>query len=484
MPVPTFKIATSYTPKTGDFICLPYASQTKPAYAKEIGPKTKMTIPVPKKKGGSQIIWVGKAGDKATHHVTKAYRIDAEHETAEQCVKNMVSDALKCAKQHECKQVLVLLDAKTPELVIAAQEGALLGGYVFDKYFEKKKSALPVTVVIQGPVSAKLKKSLAEGKVVADYTNQVRDILNTAPNERNPLTVAKDYQRIGKSAGLKVTVWDEKRLKKERCGGILGVGMGSAFKPRLVIAEYSPRGAKKHLCLVGKGVSFDTGGYCLKPSTSQIGMELDMGGSAMMFGAACAIAKLKLPVKVTLLTPLVENRISADSYLTTSVLTFRNGKSTSVENTDAEGRLILADALCLAAEKKPDYIIDAATLTGACVVGLGEDIAGAFGTDAKFTQNFLCAAANAGEYFWELPLHMPYAEMLKTHRADSKNIGGRWGGSITAALFLKQFVPDKQKWIHCDIAGPAGKEAPLQHLGKGAKGFGVKTVVELARDLK
>ena len=228
--------------------------------------------------------------------------------------------------------------------------------------------------------------------------NFARDVLNEPANVIFPQSLAEAFQSFGGEAGLRVTVWNEKRLEKERCEGILSVGKGSSWKPRLVIGRYAPKNAKGHLALVGKGVTFDTGGYCLKPAAGQKGMKMDMGGAAMVFGAACAIARAELPIQVSVYTPLAHNDISSTAYHTTDVLTMRSGRTVQVDNTDAEGRLILADALDVAKEDEPDWIIDAATLTGAAVVALGEDIAAAYGTNRDFTASLLEAAAEVGEY--------------------------------------------------------------------------------------
>jgi hypothetical protein len=201
-------------------------------------------------------------------------------------------------------------------------------------------------------------------------------------------------------------------------------------------------------------------------------MKYDMGGAAMCFAAACAIARLKLPLRVTVLTPLAENAISGEAFMNTSILTTRSGKTIEVHSTDAEGRLLLADALVLASERKPDWIVDAATLTGACVVGLGEDIAGALGTDTDFTQALVKAGVDVGEWFWELPLHLPYIECMKTTVADVKNSAGhRWGGAITAAVFLKEWVPDGQKWVHCDIAGRGARKSRWATWARAPRGL-------------
>jgi leucyl aminopeptidase len=397
--------------------------------------------------------------------------------------KKMVSSAVSSAKKWGLRRIVVMLSPSYAKLAAPALEGALLGGYAYDRYLTKRTARPNVQIVCAAPDGAGLSRELRTRSSICEQVNFARQILNDPPNVKKPHTVARDLQRQGRAAGLQVTLWDSRRLARERCGGLLGVGQGSDAKPCLVIARYAPRGAKKHLCLVGKGITFDSGGYGIKPASAQIGMKYDMGGAAMVFAAACAIARLRLPLRLTVIVPLAENAISGRAYHTTSVLRTRSGRTAEVHHTDAEGRLILADGLTLAVEAKPDWIVDAATLTGACVVALGEDISGVYGTDSKFTRQLVEAGRREGELFWELPLHMPYEDQLKTTIADCKNVGSRWGGSITAAVFLKGWVPDGAKWIHCDIAGPAAKEEPLGPLGKGAKGHGVKTLVALAQDL-
>jgi len=483
MPTSRLTLSARYKPRSGDYLCLPFLDARTRAGDKLALPRWITDLRPPKCKGGARTAFLGQRG--SLDLCVRVVRLDGAELAAKRQLKIAVAGALEQAAALERKRVVVVMDGGRQGLCRAVQEGALLGGYCFTRYLKKKKKPLPVLLAAPGATDG-LKAVLADDAAVFECTNHARDVLNEPSNVIDPKTLADEYRRAGKAAGLKITVWDAARLGKERCGGILGVGQGAAVKPRLVIGEYGPpAGARKapHLALVGKGVTFDSGGYCLKPPASQIGMKWDMGGAAATFGAACAIARLKLPIRLTVLTPLVRNDISSTAYHTTDILTMRNGMTVQVDNTDAEGRLILADALCLAAERKPDFLLDAATLTGANVVALGEDIAGAFGTDPEFTQRLLAAGAAVGEDFWEMPLYLPYRAMLKTTVADCKNIGKRWGGAITAALFLKQFVPEKMKWIHCDIAGPAGKEDKLQHLGKGAKGFGVKTFVEIARKI-
>ncbi len=473
----TVKIARkpAYVPADGDLAVAAFADGKQALFAAKQLPAGLADLKPPAEAGAAVTAFAGRLARARV--LVRAVRLDAAHSTPAAELRQAVAEALNLAKQEKLKRVVVPLAKK--ELLEAAREGALLGGYVFDKYL-KKKAQLPGVLLVAPAEDVKAARRTGR---LAESVNFARDLLNEPPNLRGPVETAKRLAAFGRSCGLKTTVWDEKRLARERCGGILGVGMGSANPPRLVWGEYRPARAKLHLALVGKGVTFDTGGYCLKPATGQIGMKYDMGGAAMMFAAAGAAARLKLPVRLTVLTPLVENRISGDSYLTTSVLKMRGGQTVEVHNTDAEGRLILADALGLAGELKPDFMIDAATLTGACVVGLGEDIAGLFANDSALAGRIKAAGAEVGEAFWELPLHQPYAELLKCTIADLKNIGSQWGGAVTAALFLSQFVPEKLKWAHLDIAGPGCKEEPLGCLGKGAKGFGVRTMLRLIEEL-
>ncbi len=480
MPTSRCTINARYVPADNDLLLLPFVNRKTPCFEPEQLPALPSKVTAPADKGGRRVVFAGRIGRARV--IAQAIRLDKEHSTARACMSAAVAEALAEARKQKCARVVIVLHGRDADPVLAAQEGALLGGYKFDKYLSKKAKRIPVALMVK-TVNPGLRKKLRENPLVFACVNFARDILNEPASSINPPTLAREFRRMGKSSGLRVTVWDEKRLAREGCGAILGVGQGASAKPRLVIGEYRPAGAGKHLCLVGKGVTFDTGGYCLKPSASQVGMKYDMGGAAMMFGAACAIARLRIPIRVTVLTPLAENDISGTAYHTCDVLKTRSGKTVEIGNTDAEGRLILADALALAVERKPDWIIDSATLTGACVVALGLDIAGVYGTDAKFVEKLLLAGEAVNEKYWEMPLHMPYLEQLKSTIADTRNTGGKWNGSITGAVFLKQWVPDNVKWLHCDIAGPAIREEPAGHLGKGAKGFGVKSMVELARGL-
>ena len=462
-----------YKPVSGDYILLLFADKSTALFDIEF-----TDIKAPNDAGGTQMISCGEY--KGVKNVTiSSARLDSNDSSVIRETRVVVKKTIDGLKNTASKRLVVLLGKAPVEIALAVQESVLLGMYSFDKY-KMKKQKPNVSVLMQVNEVASVKKELNKAEKLFSWVNFARDILNEPANAIHPATLSALFMQKGKAAGMKMTLWNEARLKKESCGGVLGVGSGAGSRPCMVIGEYSPARAKKHVVLVGKGVTFDTGGYCLKPGSSQIGMKMDMGGAAMMFSAACAIAQAKLPIKITVITPLVENDISKTSFHTEDVLKMRNGMTVEVGNTDAEGRLILADALVLASEKKADYIIDAATLTGACLVGLGEDIAGMYSTDSILAGQILSAAEDAGEYMWELPLHMPYSKQLDSDIADTSNMGGKYGGSITAALFLKKFVKDDASWAHIDIAGPGIKTDEHEHLGKGAKGFGVKSIYGFA----
>ena len=305
-------------------------------------------------------------------------------------------------------------------------------------------------------------------------------MVNTPARELSPDRFAKAAQQLLRGKNVKVEVLDVAAMKRQKLGGVLGVGQGSEQPPRLVKMTYSPPRAKGSLALVGKGVVFDSGGLSLKTGSGMETMKTDMGGAAAVIAAMSALSGLGVTTKVVAYTPMVENMPSGDAIRPGDVLTFRNGKTAEVLNTDAEGRLILADALALAAEGKPDGIVDLATLTGACVVALGEKIAGLFAGDEAFGERVEAAAERAGESMWPLPLPKEYRKMLDSEIADMKNIShGGYGGALTAGLFLQEFV-DGVPWVHLDIAGPARASADDGYVRRGGTGFGVRTLLELA----
>lgn len=320
------------------------------------------------------------------------------------------------------------------------------------------------------------------GAILGESCNLTRRMVNEPPNVIYPESFAAEAQRVAKACGLTAEIWDEVRLKKERCGSLLGVAQGSANPPRLVILSYA--GASKDkptLALVGKGVTFDSGGLSIKPTEGMTTMKCDMAGAATVLGAMRAIAELKLPINVTGYMGLVENMLSGNCLKLGDVLTARSGKTIEVLNTDAEGRLVLADVLDVAKERGAARIVDLATLTGACVVALGTEVAGVMSNNDALSAEFLAAAKVAGEPAWPLPMFRDFDEQIQSEIADIKNVGnGRWGGAITAAKFLEQFVGDTP-WVHVDIAGPAFAEKPKAWIDGGASGCFVRTLVELCR---
>ncbi len=327
--------------------------------------------------------------------------------------------------------------------------------------------------------------SIERGQKLGDAMNLTRQLVNLPANKIYPETFADQCVKAGKESGFEVEVWDEKKLEQERCGALLSVAQGSDRPARLVIMRY--RGGldeQKPLGLVGKGVTFDSGGLSLKPSESMLTMKCDMAGAATVVGAMSAIAQMKLPVNVNGLVGLAENMISGNSYRLGDVLTSRNGKTIEVHNTDAEGRLVLADTLDVAVETGVGKLIDLATLTGACVVALGTDITGLMSNDNSWSDAVCAAADECGERVWPLPMHAEFADQIKSKVADIKNLGeGRWGGAITAGKFLEEFVRGTP-WVHLDIAGPSFADKPAAWIDAGASGCMVRTLVEVARVYK
>jgi leucyl aminopeptidase len=311
---------------------------------------------------------------------------------------------------------------------------------------------------------------------VGTAVNLARDLVNTPPAEKTPTRLAERARECAIANGLGVEVWSTDRLTQERFGGLLGVAAGSDEPPAFVTLDYRQGGDRPTLALVGKGVTFDSGGLSLKPSASMEDMKSDMTGAAVVLAAMTAVAQLELPVNLRGYLALTENMTGGRAMKLGDVLTMRNGTTVEVLNTDAEGRLILADALSYAAEFKPARILDLATLTGACMVALGTRIAGLFATDDAFASQFLVACRKTGERAWRMPLDDDFKEGLKSEVADLKNVAGKWGGAVTAAKFLQRFV-GATPWLHLDIAGPSWADAGSSTRDAGATGCFVRTLV-------
>ena len=316
------------------------------------------------------------------------------------------------------------------------------------------------------------------GRIVGQAVNFARGMANLPPGDKTPKVLAEAFQTEAIAAGMTAEIWDEARIREEQFGGLLGVAAGSDEPPRFVVLDYRPHTNGPTLALVGKGVTFDSGGLCLKPAASMEDMKCDMTGAAVVAAAMAAIARLKLPIQITGYLPITENMTGGKAMRMGDVLTHRGGKTVEVLNTDAEGRLILADALAYAAEHKPAKILDLATLTGACMVALGPKVAGLFSNDDGFRDQVAAASRLTGERVWPMPLDDDYKEQLKSHVADMKNVGGKWAGAITAAKFLQQFV-GVTPWVHLDIAGPSWADSDSPTRDAGATGCFVRTLVAL-----
>jgi leucyl aminopeptidase len=387
--------------------------------------------------------------------------------------------------------VAVALPAADAEHVRAVADGYLLGSYCYHEFKTKKQPDGPGEVVILSE-AARNKDAVAAletAQIVTAATSLARDWVNTPPGDFTPEKFADAVSATGKqrrSAKVTVKVTDEKTLEADGCGGIIGVGRGSANPPRLVQLTYKPRGAKAHLALVGKGITYDSGGLSLKPGPSMVTMKCDMAGAAAVVAATFAIAELGLPIAVTTFAPMAENMVSGTSTRPGDVLTMYGGKTVEVLNTDAEGRLVLADALVKATESKPDVIVDVATLTGACVVALGERVSGLLGNDEALSDQVRAAGDRAGEAFWPLPITAEMTEKVRTNSkvADlAQHNSERWGGTLYAAAFLQEFVGDT-RWAHLDVAGPAFNDKGAHgYTPSGGTGIAVSTLVELAKDL-
>lgn len=389
------------------------------------------------------------------------------------------------------EKIVIGLPTNSSASCLAAIEGALLAHYEFTEYKSVKKNRKLSSVTMLSrelPLAAQIE----EAQTVAESIDLVRDMVNTPPNDLYPQTFAALMQKAARGKGVTVEVWDEKRLTAEKCIGILSVGKGSVRPPRLVKIEYKPRGAKKHIALVGKGITFDTGGLTLKPGIGMLGMKYDMTGAATIGHAALAIAALKLNVRVTAYMCVAENMPSGTATRPNDIIKYRNGKTVEVTNTDAEGRLVLADGLILASEQKPDLIIDVATLTGAARVALGVRTTGLMGVGTG-VETLQKAAEASGESLWAMPMPKELRTLLNSDTADMINskLGDPSGGMLVGAHFLKEFVGhhDRDKknqidWAHLDIAGPASNDgAPFGYTGKGATGVMLRTLVQVAKSL-
>ncbi|MFJ7154675.1 leucyl aminopeptidase [Streptomyces sp. NPDC101118] len=390
---------------------------------------------------------------------------------------------------HGAKKAAFALPLEDASAVTAVAEGALLGAYAFTAYQggdkkdgkNGKQPLAEVALLGAKPRDKEHKAAIERAKIVATEVNIARDLINTPPNDLTPEAFAAVAQATAKEIGLKVQVLDEKALTKGGYGGIMGVGKGSENPPRLVKISYTHPKAEKSLAFVGKGITYDSGGISLKPAGHNETMKCDMSGAAAVFAAVVAAAKLGLQVNVTGWLALAENMPSGSATRPGDVLRMYSGKTVEVLNTDAEGRLVLGDALTRASEENPDAIVDVATLTGAMVLALGDRTFGIMSNDDAFRTSIHEIAEEVGEASWPMPLPADLRKTMDSPTADIANMGVRMGGGLVAGLFLQEFVGEGITWAHLDIAGPAFHEgAPYGYTPKGGTGSAVRTLVRLA----
>jgi leucyl aminopeptidase len=363
--------------------------------------------------------------------------------------------------------------------VDAVAYGFLLGQYRFAKYLSDPHPSKTTTLTLVGE---DVTGQLEHAETVAAAVAMARDLINEPAGGKKPEVLAGIASDMAAELGIDITVYDRDQIEQERFGGLLAVSLGATNPPRMVVMSYRPAGATKTLALVGKGIVFDSGGLSIKPASGMETMKTDMSGAAVVFGTMRAVATLGLGVNVIGIAPLTENMTGGAAQRPGDIYSARNGKTVEVLNTDAEGRLVLADGLALAAESEPDLMVDIATLTGACKVALGGKIGGLFGSNEETAEQVLAAARRAGESMWWLPLEEDYRSKLDSPIADLKNIGDRYGGAITAALFLREFTSGLP-WVHLDIAGPARADADDGYITKGGTGFAVATLVAVAEEM-
>jgi len=379
-----------------------------------------------------------------------------------------------------------LADLEGVEATAAAQavvEGALLAAYRFHGL--KTEAPAPglseLTLVVGERRSSAGQVGAGRGVATATAANLARDLANTPPAHLTARMIADKAVALGTAAGLGVEVFNKDQLVAMGCGGMVGVNKGSAEPPRVVRLTYKPRNPRGHLVLVGKGVMFDSGGLSIKTNDGMKTMKMDMSGAASVLASMTALKDLKCKSAVTGYMMCTDNMPSGSALNVGDVLTFRNGKTAEIHNTDAEGRLVLADGLSLGIEDGPDAIVDIATLTGAVMGALGLKMAGVFGNNQTFVDRVTAASADVDEPVWQLPLERSYRKLIDSNVADMKNVGGPFGGAIIAALFLSEFVGDTP-WAHLDIAGPMSSDADEGWLSRGATGFGTRLLIQLALD--
>lgn len=406
-------------------------------------------------------------------------------------VRNTTAEICRCLRKLNCPKITlsplneVVNNIKLVDLVEAYTEGSLLGLYSFDKYKKPEHITIKELLIVSEKIDdlKNLRNAIEKGLIVANATNLARDMVNEPANHMTPSRIADIAKEIASEQHLKLKVLDAADMKDLEMGALLGAAKGSLEPPKLVVLSYQgDNSSADTIGFIGKGVTFDSGGISLKPSEGMGEMKDDMAGAAAVLAAISGIAQLCPKINVTAVVPTIENLPSGTAFRPSDILKSMSGKTIEVISTDAEGRLILADALCYAIKNGASTLIDLATLTGACRVALGTGYAGAFANNKKLMENIKWAANKTGEHLWQLPLPEEYKELNKSHIADIKNVGNRYAGAISAALFLAEFV-DKKPWAHLDIAGVAASSVEKGYIVKGATGFGVRMLIEFALSL-
>ena len=370
-------------------------------------------------------------------------------------------------KSIQAKSVAIDFD-EMEDYIGAVAEGLLIGDYKFDKYKSDKKEEKEIEVFLNIEEA-----DLQYAEIAISAMNMARDLANEPAALVTPTKLAE----IAQSLDLQTTIYSDYELEDMNMGAFTAVAKGSSEEPKFIHIKYQPKEVKKKIAIIGKGITFDAGGLDLKPASSMLTMRDDMSGAACVLAVMSKIKELNADIEVHGIIAACENMPGCSAYKPGDILTARNGKTIEVDNTDAEGRLTLADALCFACELGVDEVIDIATLTGACMVALGTQAAGIMGNDEELIDNLIDAAEDAGERYWPLPMYDEYKDSLKSEIADMKNTGSRWGGASTASLFLENFVKPEQKWAHIDIAGVAFLDSAQKYFIKGATGAGVRALL-------
>ena len=400
-------------------------------------------------------------------------------------IRSVLAIAIKSLKTSNYKSVTIAVDKDNIKAIV---EGIILGGYEFNRYKTKTQKIKLKNIYLTCKDITQLKKEFEEAIIIADATCYTRDIVNIAPDDLHPPSFAKLAKKLARENALQCTILGTKELKKERCEAMLAVGRASCHGTKLLHLAYKPKNPKKIISLVGKGLTYDSGGLSLKPATSMVTMKMDKAGACAVLGIIKAVSELKLDIEVHAFVGAVENMIGGNAYKPDDVLSSRKGDTIEVRNTDAEGRLVLADVLDYAQEKvKADYLFNFATLTGACMVALGQYTTGVMGHSSKLKHDISKAANKAGELTASLPFNKHLKKQLKSEIADICNISNKpYGGAITAGLFLDNFIKEenKNKWLHFDIAGSAYTETAWDVNVHGGTGAGVRFMCEFLKSIK